>query len=88
MKKQHPRAAAVRVDPRHNTFATSLTQRPIDLGIDLVFHSATRALSGPSDIIARALLDSTAMIDRIWSTATILGPSLARMRSCCAGCAR
>ncbi|WP_313894242.1 cystathionine beta-lyase [Psychrobacillus sp.] len=35
-----------------NTFMTPLYQRPLDLGVDLVLHSATKFLSGHSDIIA------------------------------------
>lgn len=35
-----------------NTFATPFNQRPIDLGIDLVVHSATKYLGGHSDLIA------------------------------------
>ncbi|MEI4769042.1 cystathionine beta-lyase [Psychrobacillus sp. FJAT-51614] len=35
-----------------NTFMTPLYQRPLDLGIDVVLHSATKFLSGHSDIIA------------------------------------
>ena len=35
-----------------NTFMTPLYQRSLDLGVDLVLHSATKFLSGHSDIIA------------------------------------
>ncbi|MFF2753246.1 cystathionine beta-lyase [Psychrobacillus sp. NPDC058041] len=35
-----------------NTFMTPLYQRPLDLGVDVVLHSATKFLSGHSDIIA------------------------------------
>lgn len=35
-----------------NTFMTPLYQRPIELGVDVVLHSATKFLSGHSDIIA------------------------------------
>ena len=35
-----------------NTFMTPLLQRPIELGVDVVLHSATKFLSGHSDIIA------------------------------------
>ncbi|MBO1005996.1 cystathionine beta-lyase [Pseudogracilibacillus auburnensis] len=35
-----------------NTFMTPLYQRPIENGVDLVLHSATKFLSGHSDIIA------------------------------------
>ncbi|WP_155591375.1 aminotransferase class I/II-fold pyridoxal phosphate-dependent enzyme [Lysinibacillus cavernae] len=35
-----------------NTFMTPLHQRPLELGVDVVLHSATKFLSGHSDIIA------------------------------------
>lgn len=35
-----------------NTFMTPLYQRPLDLGVDVVLHSATKFLSGHSDVIA------------------------------------
>ncbi|MGE8203468.1 cystathionine beta-lyase [Heyndrickxia sp. NPDC080065] len=35
-----------------NTFMTPLLQRPLDLGADIVLHSATKFLSGHSDVVA------------------------------------
>ncbi|OMP66191.1 cystathionine beta-lyase [Domibacillus epiphyticus] len=35
-----------------NTFMTPYLQRPIELGVDLVLHSATKFLSGHSDVLA------------------------------------
>ncbi len=35
-----------------NTFLTPLLQRPLELGIDVVVHSATKFLSGHSDVVA------------------------------------
>ncbi|MDX8047417.1 aminotransferase class V-fold PLP-dependent enzyme [Gracilibacillus sp. S3-1-1] len=35
-----------------NTFMTPLHQQPLDLGVDIVLHSATKFLSGHSDIVA------------------------------------
>lgn len=35
-----------------NTFATPILQRPLDLGCDIVLHSATKYISGHSDIIS------------------------------------
>jgi cystathionine gamma-synthase len=37
-----------------NTFATPLLQRPLDLGADVVLHSATKLLSGHSDLVLGA----------------------------------
>jgi cystathionine gamma-lyase len=35
-----------------NTFATSYLQKPLDLGFDIVVHSATKYLNGHSDVVA------------------------------------
>lgn len=42
-----------------NTFATPYIQRPLDLGADIVMHSATKYLGGHSDVIAGALVTKT-----------------------------
>jgi cystathionine beta-lyase len=39
-----------------NTFATPYLQKPLDLGADVVMHSATKYLGGHSDVIAGALV--------------------------------
>lgn len=39
-----------------NTFATPYLQRPLDLGADIVMHSATKYLGGHSDVVAGALI--------------------------------
>ena len=39
-----------------NTFATPYLQNPLDLGADVVMHSATKYLGGHSDVIAGALI--------------------------------
>ncbi len=39
-----------------NTFATPVSQRPIEFGIDMVVHSATKYLNGHSDMIGGALV--------------------------------
>ena len=49
----HDAGAYVVVD---NTFATPLLQRPLDLGADLVVHSATKYLSGHSDVLLGAVI--------------------------------
>lgn len=38
-----------------NTFATPYLQRPLDLGADIVMHSATKYLGGHSDVVVGAL---------------------------------
>jgi cystathionine gamma-synthase len=39
-----------------NTFATPLLQRPLDLGADVVVHSATKAMGGHSDLLLGAVV--------------------------------
>ncbi|RZJ76475.1 MAG: cystathionine gamma-synthase [Flavobacterium sp.] len=39
-----------------NTFATPYLQQPLDMGADIVMHSATKYLGGHSDLIAGALI--------------------------------
>jgi cystathionine gamma-lyase len=51
----HEHGARVCVD---NTFASPVLQRPLELGADLVMHSATKYLGGHSDVIGGAVLTS------------------------------
>ena len=39
-----------------NTFASSYLQQPLDLGADIVMHSATKFLAGHSDVVLGALI--------------------------------
>jgi len=39
-----------------NTFATPYLQRPLDLGVDIVMHSATKYMGGHSDVVMGALI--------------------------------
>jgi len=49
-----------------NTFATPMLQRPLDLGADLVLHSATKYLNGHSDVVAGAVMTrDDAMAERL-----------------------
>jgi methionine-gamma-lyase len=59
-----------------NTFATPINQRPLDLGIDLSFHSATKYFGGHSDLIAGAVMGSSESITKIWNAHVILGAAL------------
>jgi cystathionine gamma-synthase len=63
-----------------NTVATPVLTRPIELGADLVVHSATKYLNGHSDVLAGAIV--TARRDPFWerirawrrTTGVVLGP--------------
>src|SRR2546427_561201 len=60
-----------------NTFASPINQRPIELGVDAVLHSATKYLGGHSDVVAGAVITaSPRLFDRIWFTYKMLGPAL------------
>jgi cystathionine beta-lyase len=59
-----------------NTFASPVNQNPVDFGIDIVIHSATKYLGGHSDILAGAVAASEAHIERIFQLAKNFGGSL------------
>lgn len=48
-----------------NTYCTPFLQRPLELGADLVVHSATKYLSGHGDITAGLVVGRKALVDRI-----------------------
>ena len=59
-----------------NTFATPIVQNPLDLGIDIVMHSATKYFGGHSDISAGAVASSQEIMDKIWDLAKDFGGNL------------
>ncbi|SDK48598.1 methionine-gamma-lyase [Actinopolyspora mzabensis] len=59
-----------------NTFASPVNQRPLDLGADLVWHSATKYLNGHSDVSAGIVAGPAELVDRIWETGIITGTTL------------
>jgi len=59
-----------------NTFATPIIQKPIDFGIDIVLHSATKYFGGHSDISAGAVAANQEHIDLIWNLSKNLGGNL------------
>jgi len=59
-----------------NTFATPINQQPINLGIDVIIHSATKYLGGHFDISAGAIIASEEFIQRAWKFAIIAGATL------------
>ena len=62
----HRRGALLLVD---NTFASPYACRPIELGADLVMHSATKYLSGHGDVLAGVVVGS---VERIAAVRPIL----------------
>ncbi len=69
----HEGGALVSID---STIATPVNQRPLELGADVVVHSATKYLGGHSDLIAGVVVSSRELVARIWETHHILGSSL------------
>jgi cystathionine gamma-synthase len=73
----HRAGARLAID---STAATPILTRPIELGADIVMHSATKYLNGHSDVLAGALV--TAAEDEVWgrivanrtNIGAILGP--------------
>ncbi len=59
-----------------NTFASPVNQNPIDFGIDIVIHSATKYMGGHSDILAGAVASTEENMKRIFGLAKNLGGSL------------
>ena len=59
-----------------NTFATPLNQQPLELGADLVLHSATKFLGGHSDAMGGVVCGKKELIDRIFRYREINGASL------------
>ncbi len=51
-----------------NSYCTPIYQQPIALGIDLALQSATKYISGHSDVVAGVLSGSSAMIERIFNS--------------------
>ncbi|GMN08696.1 cystathionine gamma-synthase [Croceitalea sp. MTPC9] len=59
-----------------NTFASPINQNPIDFGIDVAIHSATKYMGGHSDICAGAVAASKEYIHKIWESSICFGGSL------------
>ena len=51
-----------------NSFCTPLYQKPYEMGIDLVLQSATKYISGHSDVVAGVLSGSRKQIERIFNS--------------------
>lgn len=55
------------------TFATPFNQRPLEFGIDLVLHSATKYFGGHNDLLAGAVLGSEELVDGIRALQAVTG---------------
>lgn len=70
----HEQAALVVVD---NTFATPINQNPLELGADLVIHSATKFLGGHADALGGIVCGSSEIVRKIFHYREINGATLA-----------
>ena len=78
----HQNGALLAVD---NTFASPINQHPLELGADLVVHSATKYLGGHSDLTAGALMSSARLSETVaaWrkNLGQVLSPETAALLS-------
>jgi cystathionine beta-lyase/cystathionine gamma-synthase len=72
---QAARAAGI-VSVIDSTFATPILQRPLEFGIDLVMHSATKYLGGHSDLTAGVVAGNRELIDRVRNVSLRIGTTL------------
>jgi cystathionine gamma-synthase len=72
-KEAHKSGALVVVD---NTFATPINQNPLQLGADLVLHSATKFLGGHADALGGSACGSTVLIQQLYHFREINGATL------------
>jgi cystathionine gamma-lyase len=58
-----------------NTFASPVLQRPLELGADIVVHSATKFLNGHSDMVGGVAVvgDDTELGERLWYLLNSIG---------------
>jgi cystathionine gamma-synthase len=69
IKKNHPQMMVV----SDSTFATPFNQRPLELGADIVIHSATKYLAGHNDILAGVVLGNAKLVEEIVNFQKIMG---------------
>jgi cystathionine gamma-synthase len=72
-KAGHKAGAIVIVD---NTFATPINQNPIQLGADLVLHSATKFLGGHADALGGVVCGLKSLIEQVFHFREINGATL------------
>jgi cystathionine gamma-synthase len=56
-----------------STFATPINQRPLEFGVDLVIHSATKYLGGHNDLLAGVVVGSEYMVAGLRETQGMVG---------------
>jgi methionine-gamma-lyase len=56
-----------------NTFATPINQRPLEMGVDLVMHSATKYLGGHSDLIGGVVAGGDELLQKVATSRYVFG---------------
>ncbi|CAB4816826.1 MAG: aminotransferase class I/II-fold pyridoxal phosphate-dependent enzyme [Actinobacteria bacterium] len=56
-----------------STFATPMIQRPLEFGVSLVLHSATKAIAGHNDATLGVIAGESDLIDAVWAYSTLHG---------------
>jgi cystathionine beta-lyase/cystathionine gamma-synthase len=56
-----------------STFAGPTVQRPLDHGVDLVFHAATKGIAGHNDALLGVVAGKADLIDPIWAWQSAMG---------------
>ncbi|MDB9752521.1 cystathionine gamma-synthase family protein [Oceanospirillaceae bacterium] len=74
--KAHSVGALVVVD---NTFATPINQLPLELGADIVLHSASKYLGGHADALGGVICASKELVQQVYHYREINGATLAPM---------
>src|SRR5262249_10453942 len=69
----HAVGAVVVVD---NTFVTPINHKPLELGADLVLHSATKFLGGHADALGGVVCGGTDLVGRLYHFREITGAAL------------
>jgi cystathionine gamma-synthase len=59
-----------------NTFATPINQNPIEMGADLVIHSATKFLCGHGDVLGGLVCGRKELIDKVFRYRELTGPAM------------
>jgi len=59
-----------------NTFATPINQQPLELGADLVVHSATKYLGGHADALGGVLAGKADLVERVFAFREVNGATL------------
>jgi cystathionine gamma-synthase len=56
-----------------STFATPINLRPLEMGVDLVVHSATKYLGGHNDLLAGVVIGSASILARVEQVRGVMG---------------